>query len=82
LTNDFRASVDALLAQEQPAAVYCLYGLQDDASKETCGDYPGIRSIDYGYIDNHGLELIQFNRKPDPLNLLQEFILEAIGGAQ
>jgi len=82
LTVDFRAAADSLLAQENPALVYCLYGLHDDASLETCGDYPGIRSIDFGYVADHGLELIRVDRKPDPLNILQEFILGALGGAQ
>ena len=82
LTVDFQGAADALIAQENPARVYCVFGLQDEASMETCLDYPGIRSIDYGYVEYHGLELIQFSRRPDPLNIFQEFILEAIGGAQ
>ena len=82
LTVDFRTATDALLNQESPAVVYCLYGLYDAASYETCGNYPEIRSIDYGYTLDHGLELILVDRKPDPLNLLQEFILEALGGIQ
>lgn len=80
LTIDFRESADALLDQEDPAPVYCLYGLQDDAASETCGDYPGIRAVNFGYIDDHGLELIHVDRRPAPLNILQEFILEALGG--
>lgn len=80
LTIDFREPVDALLDQEEPPPVYCLYGLQDDAASETCEDYPGIRAVNYGYIDDHGLELIHVDRRPAPLNILQEFILEALGG--
>lgn len=80
LTIDFRISADALIDQELPAPVYCLYGLQDDAASETCGDYPGIRAVNFGYIDDHGLELIHVDRRPAPLNILQEFILEALGG--
>ena len=82
LTVDFRAAADALLAQEHPAPVYCLYGLLDDASQETCGDYPEIRAVSYGYVEDHGLELILVDRRPDPLKVLQEFIVEALGGAQ
>lgn len=82
LTVDFRTAADALLAHDPPASVYCLFGLLDDASEETCGDYPGIRSISFGYVEDHGLELILVDRRPDPLNVLQEFILEALGGAQ
>ena len=82
LTVDFSSATDVLLAQEKPGLVYCLFGLQDDASRETCLDYPGIRSIDFGYIDNHGLELVIFNRSPNPLDYLQDFILEALGGGQ
>lgn len=80
LTIDFRVSADALLNQEDPAPVYCLYGLHDDAASETCGDYPEIRAVNYGYIDDHGLELIHVDRRPAPLKILQEFILEALGG--
>jgi acetyl esterase/lipase len=82
LTMDFRTAADALLAQDDPAVVYCLYGLHDDASQETCEDYPEIRTVSYGYIEDHGLELILVDRRPDPLNILQEFILEALGGGQ
>ena len=80
LTIDFRVSVDSLLDQEDPAPVYCLFGLQDDAASETCGDFPEIRAVNFGYIDDHGLELIHVDRRPAPLNILQEFILEALGG--
>ena len=82
LTKDFRTAADGLLAQETPAAVYCLFGLRDIASQETCGDYPEIRTVSYGYVEDHGLELILVDRKPDPMNILQEFIIEALGGAQ
>lgn len=82
LTIDFHTTTDALLAQKEPAVVYCLYGLYDAAAKETCGDYQGIRTINYGYTFDHGLELILVDRRPDPLNLLQEFILEGLGGTQ
>ena len=82
LTIDFSSSVDALLEQEDPALVYCLYGLRDEAAKETCQDYPGIRTIHFGYVDFHGLELILFDRSPNTLDYLQEFISEALGGEQ
>ena len=82
LTIDFRTTADALLALDNPAVVYCLYGRYDAASRETCEDFTEIRTVDYGYIIDHGLELILVDRKPDPLNILQEFILEALGGAQ
>jgi dienelactone hydrolase len=82
LTVDFSSSVDALLAQENPASIYCLFGLQDEAAQETCGDYPGIKSIHFGYIENHGFELIIFDRTPAPLDHFQQFILDSLGGAQ
>jgi dienelactone hydrolase len=82
LTIDFRDAADSLLDQDNPAPVYCLYGLLDDAAEETCGNYPEIRGISYGYTDDHGLELILVDRRPDPLNVLQEFIVEALGGGQ
>ena len=82
LTVDFHDAANALLSQENPALVYCLYGLKDDASRETCGDFPEIRGISYGYVEDHGLELILVDRRPDPLNVLQEFIVDALGGRQ
>jgi hypothetical protein len=82
LTIDFRTTTDTLLAQEDPALVYCLFGLYDAGSKETCGDFQEIRTVDYGYTLDRGLELILVDRRPDPLNLLQEFILEALEGTQ
>jgi hypothetical protein len=82
LTLDFRATTDALLTQDHHAEVYCLYGLYDVASTETCGDYQEIQAINYGYTYDRGLELILVDRRPDPLNLLQEFILEALEGTQ
>ena len=82
LTVDFQTAADALLDQEQPGLIYCLFGLQDEGAAETCRDYSGIRDIHFGYIDNHGLELVTFSRSPDTLDYLQEFILEALGGSQ
>ena len=82
LTEDFRSSAASLVSQKRTAPVYCLYGLRDDASVETCSDFPEIRAVDYGYIENHGLELLQPGQSPDPLELFQEFIQEALGGAQ
>ena len=82
LTLDFRATTDALLAQDDPIVVYCLFGLYDAASKETCGEYHEIQVINFGFTFDYGLELILVDRRPDPLNLLQEFILKALEGTQ
>jgi hypothetical protein len=80
LTIDFRTAAEALLSQESPAVVYCLYALLDEAAEETCGGYEAIRTVSYGYVEDHGLELILVDRRPDPLQILQEFIGEALGG--
>ena len=82
LTIDFRTAVEAITAQETPGIVYCLYGSLDDAARETCGIEIELKSINLGYIENHGLELITFTRSPDTLDYLQEFILAGLGGAQ
>lgn len=82
LTIDFREAAEILLGQDNPGVVYCLYGSLDDAARETCGDDLGFRSINLGYIENHGLELITFARSPDTLDYLQEFILDVLGGGQ
>ena len=58
----------------------CLYGLRDDASVETCSEEPGITGYDYGYIENHGLELIQPGYYVDPLGLMIEFIQVSLNG--
>ena len=67
-----------LLQNDPPVPVYCLYGLRDDASVETCSAVPEARLVDYGYIDNHGFELLQPLKGPDPLLLLLEFINTAL----
>ena len=67
-----------LLHNEPPIPVYCLYGLRDDASVETCSAVPDAKLVDYGYIDNHGFELLQPLKGPDPLLLLLEFINTAL----
>ena len=72
--------VGQLINNESPVPVYCLYGLRDDASVETCANIPGITLVDYGYIENHGMELLQPNQNPDPLVLLQEFIQISLTG--
>ncbi len=74
LTVSFEEAAGQLLSQQPTLPVYCLIGLRDDASVETCTDVPGLTLVDYGYIENHGMELIQPNQIPDPLDLLQEFI--------
>jgi len=63
-----------LLQNEPSLPVYCLYGLRDDASVETCSAVPEAKLVDYGYVDYHGFELMQPLRAPDPLILLLEFI--------
>jgi dienelactone hydrolase len=74
LTLPYEELAGQLIGLEPPLPVYCLFGLRDDASVETCSEIPGLISVDYGYIENHGLELIQSGRGPDPLVLLNEFI--------
>ncbi len=82
LTVPYGSTADELLAEVPSSQVYCLYGLRDDASVETCEEIPGVIAVDYGYIENHGMELIQPDQNPDPLILLQEFILATVGEMQ
>jgi hypothetical protein len=77
LTIPFEDAAGELLQNDPAIPVYCLYGLRDDASKETCSAVPEAELIDYGWIENHGFELMQPNQDPDPLNLLLEFITGA-----
>lgn len=79
-TIPYQAMVDQLVNTDPPGKVYCLFGLRDDASLETCGDLSGITAIDYGYIENHGLELVQPGQGRDPLLSLADFIQEVVTG--
>ncbi|MCK4800561.1 MAG: hypothetical protein KAS84_01110 [Anaerolineales bacterium] len=78
LTVPFDITADELLGGDPPVPVYCLYGLRDDAAVETCEAVPEAIWVNYGYIENHGFELIQPFQDPDPLILLQEFITIAL----
>lgn len=80
LTMPYDELADQMIGAEPPLPLYCLFGLRDDASLETCSSIEGLTSIDYGYIEDHGLELIQQGRDPDPLVLLIEFINGALAG--
>jgi len=80
LTIPFDSLAGELLNQEPPVPVYCLIGLRDDASVQTCSDIAGLTLVDYGYIENHGFELLQPGVGSDPLELLQELINIALIG--
>ncbi len=80
LTLAYDELSNQLVNSEPPLPVYCLYGLRDDASVETCSGIPGLVSVDYGYIENHGFELIQPGQSTDPLVLLNEFINISLTG--
>ena len=80
LTLPYDELVNQLIEEEPPLPVYCLFGLRDDASVETCSDIAGLIPVDYGYIENHGFELIQPGQSTDPLVLLNEFINISLTG--
>jgi len=80
LTLPYDELASYLVGLDPPIPVQCLYGLRDDASVETCADLPGVAAVDYGYIENHGFELIQPDQTPDPLVLLNDFINSALAG--
>ena len=80
LTIPYDQLAAELIAGVPPSQVYCLYGLRDDASVETCSGITEINRFDYGYIENHGLELFQPGKSPDPLELLLAFIEISISG--
>ncbi|MFL7812267.1 MAG: hypothetical protein AB8I40_01165 [Anaerolineales bacterium] len=79
LTESYRVRVVQLRSIVPDAPVYCLYGLRDDASVETCEGAPDVLPVNYGYVEKHGMELIQPGQNPDPLMLLQEFIQITVG---
>lgn len=78
LTIPFEKPANELIYNNPPRPVYCLYGLRDDAAVETCSAVPDARQVDYGYIENHGFELLQPFQTPDPLLLLLELIDTAL----
>ncbi len=80
LTVPYEKLATQLISSEPPLPLYCLFGLRDDASVETCSDLPGLVAVDYGYIENHGFELIQPGQIRDPLVLLNEFINRSLIG--
>ena len=80
LTLPYEELAHQLIEAEPPLHVYCLFGLRDDASVETCSDIDGLIPIDYGYIENHGFELIQQGQSNDPLILLNEFVNISLTG--
>jgi len=79
LTESFPAQSAVLFSQVPDAPVYCLYGLRDDASVETCEGNPDVQNFSFGYVEHHGMELLQPGRDPDPLLLLEDFIRSAVG---
>jgi len=80
LTIPYEELAKQLISAEPSLPIYCLFGLRDDASVETCLDLPGLVAVDYGYIENHGFELIQPGQVQDPLLLLNEFINLSLAG--
>ena len=78
LTIPFEEGASELIHSDPPRPIYCIYGLRDDAAVETCSAVPGARQVDYGYIENHGFELLQALQNPDPLLLLLELIDTAL----
>jgi hypothetical protein len=82
LTLPFGDSARKLIHYKYRLPVYCLFGLRDDASVENCSDVLGLTVIDYGYIENHGMELFQPDVPPNPLTLLDEFLLAALSGGE
>jgi len=78
LTIPFENGANELIYNDPPRPIYCVYGLRDDAAVETCSAVPDARQIDYGYIENHGFELLQPIQNPDPLLLLLELINTAL----
>jgi dienelactone hydrolase len=79
LTESFPTQAAMLFNQVQDAPIYCLYGLRDDASVETCEGNPDVQNFSYGYVEDHGMELLRPGRDPDPLILLEDFIRSAVG---
>ena len=84
LTLPFEEQIEGLI-NERPdinMPIYCLYGLRDDAAVETCIELPGLSQYDFGYIENHGFELIQPLQSPDPLALMLELVDIALGESE
>lgn len=74
LTVPFSEAAASLLEADPPLPVYCAFSRRDDGAWETCSDVEQARLIDYQYADFHGLEMIQLEREPHILTVLDEFI--------
>jgi hypothetical protein len=74
LTMPYEEAAQALLNDDPPRTVWCLFTKWDDVALETCPDVSGANNIEYGYINLHGFELIMPGLVPSPLDLLLEFL--------
>lgn len=79
LTVPYDLAAGEILFQDPEGIVYCLYGRRDDAAMETCQLAPDAEIVDYGYIENHGMELIAPDLEQPTLLRLIDFLRSALG---
>lgn len=73
LTVPYEEAAQDLLGNEPPAELFCLFAKRDDAAVETCQSVPEAEVIDYGYVAEHGFNLIAPELDHNALQLLIEF---------
>jgi len=82
LTVPFQESAQALLEEDPPRAVWCLYGRADAAARETCQAVPGANLIDHRRIKPHGFELFDPELSPTGFDVLLDFLNSTLGSTQ
>jgi hypothetical protein len=77
--------IDKLGAFEPPVPVWCLYSEDDQPSYDVCNsikakNFSGVLYAS-GAVEGfpHGMNLIQPNVSPNPLNLILEFLGDVVG---
>lgn len=74
LTVPYEQAAGDLLGENPPVEIYCHFARRDDGAVETCESVPEAEVFDYGYVPDHGLELIAPDLEHNALQLLIEFI--------
>ncbi len=78
LTVPFEETALALLQDNPRVNLVCAFARRDDAVWETCSALPESTQVDYGYVDDHGMEIFQPQRDPNILRVLDQFIQDSL----
>jgi len=79
LGNDYQAEMQSLGSARNPRPVWCLYDRNDhtaDLCRELEGEHFTTQSYSNGYL--HGMHMLNPDLAPNPLELMLEFLEEAL----